>query len=74
MKRVFKISFLSIALSSILMAELSLTERQEESLVKTIMPSTKIEKVDRAVIDGFYKAYLKNGNILYVNPTIEPFL
>ena len=56
MKRVFKISFLSIALSSILMAELSLTERQEESLVKTIMPSTKIEKVDRAVIDGFYKA------------------
>lgn len=68
MKRVFKISFLSIALSSILMAELSLTERQEKSLVKTIMPSTKIEKVDRAVIDGFYKAYLKNGNILYVNP------
>lgn len=68
MKYLSKIGFSLMALSGILMAEQSLTERQEESLVKAIMPSTKIEKVDRAVIDGFYKAYLKNGNILYVNP------
>ncbi len=28
----------------------------------------KIAKVERSQIDGFYKAYLDNGNILYVNP------
>ena len=52
MKYLSKIGFSLMSLSGILMAEQSLTERQEESLVKTIKPSTKIEKEDRAVIEG----------------------
>jgi|GEM_PF-1109463 len=47
---------------------LTLTEQQEESLVKSIIPSTKVEKIVRAEVDGFYKAYLGNGQILYINP------
>ena len=47
---------------------LTLTEQQEESLVRSIIPSTKVEKVIRAEADGFYKAYLANGQILYINP------
>lgn len=46
----------------------TLVEQQEESLVKSIIPSTKVEKVTRAEFDGFYKAYLANGNIMYINP------
>ena len=46
----------------------TLTEQQETNLVKGIMPSTKIDKVERAEIDGFYKAFLGNGNLLYINP------
>lgn len=46
----------------------TLTEQQETSLVKSIIPSAKIEKVIRAEADGFYKAYLANGQILYINP------
>lgn len=49
-------------------AELTLIEQQEEALVKGIIPSTKIDKIERAEIDGFYKAYLGNGNIFYINP------
>lgn len=46
----------------------TLIEQQEESLVNGVIPSTKVAKVERSQIDGFYKAYLDNGNILYVNP------
>ncbi|MBT0825053.1 protein disulfide isomerase, DsbC family [Campylobacter lari] len=46
----------------------TLIEQQEESLVKGMLPSTKIEKVERSQVDGFYKAYLSNGNIFYLNP------
>ncbi|WP_187648655.1 DsbC family protein [Nitrosophilus labii] len=58
------IAFLS---GSILNAK-TLTEEQEEALVKSIIPGTKVEKVARGEIDGFYKAYLDNGQILYINP------
>lgn len=60
-----------LTLSSLLLTSLSantLIEEQEEALVKGIIPATKISKVQRAEIDGFYKAFLDNGNILYVNP------
>ncbi|TNB58781.1 DsbC family protein [Campylobacter helveticus] len=65
-------TFSKITLSSLLLisslSAATLIEEQEEALVKGVIPSTKIEKVQRAEIDGFYKAYLANGNILYVNP------
>jgi len=46
----------------------TLIQQKEESLVKSIIPSTKVKKVLRSQIDGLYKAYLKNGQILYINP------
>ncbi|EAL2751262.1 DsbC family protein, partial [Campylobacter jejuni] len=67
MKIFSKIILGSLALASLLHAQ-TLIEQQEESLVKGVIPSTKIAKVERSQIDGFYKAYLDNGNILYVNP------
>ena len=67
MKRLRFICFICLSLISNLFAN-SLTERHEESLVKGILPSTKILKVERAQIDGFYKAFLENGEILYINP------
>ncbi|MDL0100901.1 MULTISPECIES: DsbC family protein [Campylobacter] len=67
MQTLSKITLSSLLLISSLSAA-TLIEEQEEALVKGVIPSTKIEKVQRAEIDGFYKAYLANGNILYVNP------
>lgn len=58
----------SLALASSSAKALSLTEQQEESLVKSIIPATKVEKVERAEADGFYKAFLGNGQLLYINP------
>ncbi len=68
--KIFKLSLMSLGLSIALFASenLSLTQQHEESLVRGIIPSTKVLKVERAQIDGFYKAYLENGNILYINP------
>lgn len=59
---------LTLTLFSGLKAEQTLIEQQEESLVKGVIPSTKIDKVERAEVDGFYKAFLGNGNIFYINP------
>ncbi|MCR2059784.1 DsbC family protein [Campylobacter helveticus] len=67
MQTLSKITLSSLLLISSLSAA-TLIEEQEEALVKGVIPSTKIEKVQRAEVDGFYKAYLANGNILYVNP------
>lgn len=62
-----KVVLVGMTLTSMLFAK-TLTEQQEESLVRGIIPNTKIEKISRAEIDGFYKAYLANGNLLYINP------
>lgn len=67
MQTLSKITLSSLLFISSLSAA-TLIEEQEKALVKGIIPSTKIEKVQRAEIDGFYKAFLDNGNILYVNP------
>lgn len=42
-------------------------EEKEEALVRAIIPSTKIEMITRAEADGFYKVFLENGQIIYVN-------
>ena len=61
-----KIIMLSLV-TSLIFAK-TLVQEEEESLVKSIIPSTKVEKIERSEIDGLYKAYLKNGQILYVYP------
>lgn len=66
-----KLGFLSFSLCSALFAEQNLNNlilQHEENLVKEVIPSTKVLKVERAQIDGFYKAHLENGNIIYINP------
>lgn len=67
MKIISKLTLSSLIFTGGVHAQ-SLIEQQEESLVRGVIPSTKIEKVERSQVDGFYKAYLENGNILYVNP------
>lgn len=67
MKKLTTLTISSLILGTALNAK-TLIEEQEQSLVQAIIPSTKIAKVARSEVDGFYKAYLDNGNILYVNP------
>jgi thiol:disulfide interchange protein DsbC len=40
----------------------------EENWVKSVLPNTKIERVRRSPVAGFYTALLANGQVLYVNP------
>jgi len=60
-------ALLSVALITGLFAN-SLVSSIEKDLVQSIVPNTKIVKVAHTPIDGLYKAYLENGNIIYVYP------
>jgi thiol:disulfide interchange protein DsbC len=40
----------------------------EKQFIQSVIPKTPFKKFKHSVIDGFYTVYLKNGNILYVNP------
>ncbi len=40
----------------------------ELQLINSVIPNTKISKYEQSEIQGFYKIYLDNGNIFYVNP------
>jgi thiol:disulfide interchange protein DsbC len=48
--------------------------KQEENInyelkfLNTVLPNTSISKYEPSEIDGFYKIYLANGNMFYVNP------
>lgn len=48
--------------------------KQEENInyelkfLNTVLPNTSISKHEPSEIDGFYKIYLDNGNMFYVNP------
>lgn len=46
----------------------SLIQDEEKSLVQSVIPKTKIEKIKHSYMDGLYEVYLKNGNIIYVYP------
>lgn len=62
-----KKTLLSIAFITGLFAN-SLVGNIEKDLVQSIVPNTKIVKVAHTPIDGLYKAYLENGNVIYVYP------
>lgn len=40
----------------------------ELQLISSVIPNTAISKYELSEIQGFYKVYLDNGNIFYVNP------
>ena len=40
----------------------------ELQFINSVIPNTKISKYEQSEIQGFYKIYLDNGNIFYVNP------
>ena len=40
----------------------------EKNFIQSVIPNTKFEKYKKSILDGFYTVYLKNGQILYVNP------
>lgn len=61
------IKTMALLLASAAMA--ATATQQETALVKSILPSTNIQKVQSAEVDGLYKAYLPNGEILYVYPS-----
>jgi len=58
---------LPLMIGSLLSAS-SLIQEQEKDLIQTILPNTKIGKVEHSQIDGLYKVYLNNGNLIYVYP------
>ena len=40
----------------------------ELQLINSVIPNTKISKYEHSEVQGFYKVYLDNGNLFYVNP------
>ncbi len=40
----------------------------ELQLLNSVIPNTKISKYEPSEIQGFYKVFLDNGNLFYVNP------
>lgn len=40
----------------------------ELQLINSVIPNTSISKYELSEIQGFYKVYLENGNLFYVNP------
>jgi thiol:disulfide interchange protein DsbC len=47
------------------------TSELEMAFIQSVMPSTKIEKYRKSMIDGFYEVFFENGQIVYVNPYKE---
>lgn len=43
----------------------------EQAYIQSVIPSTKIEKYRKSMIDGFYEVFFENGQIVYVNPYKE---
>lgn len=40
----------------------------EKSIVQDVIPGTKVSKVEKGEIEGFYKAFMDNGRVLYIYP------
>jgi len=40
----------------------------ELQLINFVIPNTTISKYEKSELQGFYKVYLENGNLFYVNP------
>lgn len=66
-----KILLLPLLVSAFLMADISKVDAQR-ALIQNIVPNSKFTKYEKAVeLDGFYRVYFDNGQLLYVNPLNE---
>ncbi|MDX9814707.1 MAG: DsbC family protein [Sulfurimonadaceae bacterium] len=69
-----KIVALSLTASMLLLSALNANQAQDDielQFVNKVIPGTKISKYAPAEVQGFYKVFMENGNIIYVNPVNE---
>ena len=67
MKKIFFISLMASAL----LADISKVDAQK-ALIQNVIPNSKFIKYEKAVeLDGFYRVYFDNGQLLYINPLNE---
>ena len=57
-----------VAASTLLLANSDSKVDYELQLLNSVIPNTKISRYEPSEIQGFYKVYLDNGNLFYVNP------
>ncbi len=60
-----KLIILSLMASSLLFGS---DDVQIDKSIQAVIPGTTISKIERAEIDGLYKAYMPNGDLLYIEP------
>lgn len=60
-----KLIILSLMASSLLFGS---DDVQIDKLIQAVIPGTTISKVEKAEIDGLYKAFMPNGDLLYIEP------
>lgn len=66
-----KVLFISLMASAVLLADISKVDAQK-ALIQNVIPNSKFTKYEKAVeLDGFYRVYFDNGQLLYVNPINE---
>ncbi len=65
-----KVLFISL-MASALLADISKVDAQK-ALIQNVIPNSKFTRYEKAVeLDGFYRVYFDNGQLLYVNPINE---
>lgn len=58
-------------MASALLADISKVDAQK-ALIQNVIPNSKFIKYEKAVeLDGFYRVYFDNGQLLYINPLNE---
>ncbi len=76
-KQIARITTLSMVLGASLFAsEVKLNNNSEatssidleKAYINSVIPNSKIEKYEKAEIDGLYKVYFENGQMFYVHP------
>jgi thiol:disulfide interchange protein DsbC len=68
MKKIF-LGLIAIMTSSLLLANSNKDKvNYELQLINSVIPNTVVSKYEPSEIQGFYKVYLDNGNLFYVNP------
>lgn len=79
LKQIATITTLSMILSaSLFSSEIKLNNNKQDEIkasidlekayINSVIPNSKIEKYEKAEIDGLYKVYFENGQMFYVHP------
>lgn len=66
-----KVMFISLIVSTLLMGDIS-KEDAQRAVIQNVVPNSKFLKYEKATeLDGFWRVYFENGQILYINPINE---